>query len=90
MPNFGQQSFVFLTLLTLLISACENSQPQQTTGNDSLYVLEIVDPDGPRAPWGKTTGDINGDGLIDIIVGGNKRRDLTVFEKIKTLAGNGI
>ena len=84
MPNCSQPSFVFFTLL---IASCENSQPQNTAVNDSLYVLEVIDPDGPRAPWGKTTGDINGDGLIDIIVGGNKKRDLTVFEKIKRKLG---
>ncbi len=31
----------------------------------------IVDKHGPRSPWGKTTGDIDGDGRPDIVVGGH-------------------
>jgi hypothetical protein len=32
----------------------------------------IVDRSGPRDPWAKIMGDINGDGFADIIVGGRK------------------
>lgn len=39
----------------------------------------VVDKAGPQAPWGKTTGDLNGDGLADLIVGGNESKDLVWY-----------
>ena len=32
----------------------------------------VVDDDAPRDPWGKSVGDLDGDGLIDLVVGGSK------------------
>ncbi len=35
------------------------------------YVRVEIAAQGPRDPWGKAVGDINGDGRIDLIAGGN-------------------
>ncbi len=42
----------------------------------------VVDQDGPRSPWGKTMGDLDNDGLTDLIVGGHKTNIPTVAQKI--------
>jgi hypothetical protein len=46
------------------------------------FRLTVVDPDGPFDPWGKSVGDINGDGLPDLIVGGNSPRQLGLFQRV--------
>ena len=29
----------------------------------------ILDKEGPKDPWAKITGDIDGDGFVDVIIG---------------------
>ena len=50
------------------------------TSGAFLYVN--VDGSGPRAPWGKAAGDINGDGRTDLVVGAHERRRLAITERI--------
>ncbi|MEO1574515.1 MAG: VCBS repeat-containing protein [Pseudomonadota bacterium] len=47
----------------------------------------VVDPAGPRAPWGKAAADMNGDGLTDIIVAGHQRRKLSLSERVRSKLG---
>jgi hypothetical protein len=37
----------------------------------SAFRAETVDAAGPRCPWGKSAGDIDGDGRPDLVVGGH-------------------
>jgi hypothetical protein len=51
--------------------------------NDRPYFKNLlIDMNGPVDPWGKSVGDINGDGLIDIIVGGNREGRIKWYERI--------
>lgn len=57
-------------------------------GTDPARAGEIViDANGPKSPWGKTTGDIDGDGRLDILVGGHDRSDLGLATRILRKVG---
>ena len=68
--------------LMLALCACDPMTEGPVQGPSELFSLEIVDEVGPNAPWGKSVGDINGDGLPDIIVGGHRPRHLTIPERV--------
>ena len=55
------------------LTSCGKSPPDESGG----FVMVVVDADGPREPWGKTAGDLTGDGLPDLVVGGNGSGELT-------------
>lgn len=40
----------------------------------------IVDRNGPASPWGKSAGDIDGDGRPDLVVGGRENGGLVWYE----------
>lgn len=44
------------------------------------FRLVVVDPEGPQDIWCKAAGDLNGDGLLDLIVGGNQSGGLVWYE----------
>jgi hypothetical protein len=52
--------FVFLLLLSFLASAAADIPLRHV----------ILDNSGPKDPWAKIVGDINGDGCPDVIIGG--------------------
>ncbi|MFK8015358.1 MAG: FG-GAP repeat domain-containing protein [Gammaproteobacteria bacterium] len=51
------------------------------------FEYQQVDAVGPVAPWGKATGDINQDGLVDVVVGGHAHRAFTISERIGNKVG---
>ncbi len=85
-----------LLLLTLSLSSCTTSLADEIASDQFLPFLqnsendepdqlipfhyEVVDDDGPVGIWQKSAGDINGDGLVDIIAGGNGEGGLVWYE----------
>ncbi|WP_166268436.1 FG-GAP repeat domain-containing protein [Marinobacter caseinilyticus] len=76
-----------LALVTFVIAGCSETQGQASASEDALYRFEFVDLAGPNAPWGKAVGDINGDGLLDIVVGGHRARHLSIMERLGSKLG---
>lgn len=58
-------------LVCILVSIIYIFFMGQATEGTINYQKIVVDANGPIDPWGKAVGDINGDGFIDIIVGGH-------------------
>ncbi len=52
-----------------------------------LFQKSIIDPVGPVESWGKAFGDINGDGSLDVIVGGHSPDKLGFIERVKRKLG---
>lgn len=50
-----------------------------TVSGDGAFRAETVDRDGPGDPWGKVFGDVDGDGHVDIVVGGHESRELVAY-----------
>jgi hypothetical protein len=60
------------------VALFRNISPAETSSIHFDRVL--VDNQGPKSPWGKTIGDVNGDGLPDLTVGGNESGELVWYE----------
>ena len=64
-------SFLTLCLIVITISGCAN-QSSQGESESIRFHHSIVDSTIINNPWAKIPGDIDGDGALDIIIGGQK------------------
>ncbi|WP_189608031.1 FG-GAP repeat domain-containing protein [Saccharospirillum salsuginis] len=85
-PKLFKILIPLLLIALLVVAACDPSTPS-TSSAESRFTLEILDSHGPRAPWGKTLGDINGNGLLDVVVGGHQPRRLSLGERLLRKVG---
>ncbi len=54
---------------------------ERSDGSES-FVRILVDPHAPRDPWGKSVGDVDGDGLTDLVVAGHAPRKPILYRRI--------
>jgi hypothetical protein len=74
----GSTASAVLTAVVLMFGAgCQRSA---TTPEIIPFEHVIVDQNGPASPWGKSVGDINGDGRPDLIAGGRENGGLVWYE----------
>jgi hypothetical protein len=60
------------------IVGCQQNAKVEVDGKSFRHI--VVDLSGPKEPWGKAIGDVNGDGRPDLIVGGRASGGLVWYE----------
>ena len=68
-----------MTIIAAVVLFVLSSQNSIEEFGSRGFLLEVVDSDGPADPWGKSLGDIDLDGQLDIVVGGHASEDLVYY-----------
>ncbi|MPY87490.1 MAG: hypothetical protein GEU99_06180 [Luteitalea sp.] len=71
-------------LLVLTIGCGATTRPAENRAPSESEMAPfkriVIDADGPQDIWCKAFGDLNGDGLVDLIVGGHESRGMVWYE----------
>jgi hypothetical protein len=87
-PKWTAWSVALLVLIMLLHEQREHSLGSGHS-KELRFEQQTIDADGPHAVWGKTYGDINGDGLFDLLVAGRSPKPLTLYKRLLRKLGVG-
>ncbi len=71
---------VLTGIVVILVMRALAVNSSQTHSTNVGFQHVIVDSEGPQDPWGKSIGDVNGDGLVDLIIGGNASSEVVWYE----------
>lgn len=64
---------VIASIVTPALGLAESARATPSPVAEVSFAHHIVDDAAPTNPWGKTVGDLNGDGRLDLVVGGQGR-----------------
>jgi hypothetical protein len=64
---------------TIAIAGCNREAPSSPP--TQYFEHDVLDNSGPGNSWGKAAGDLNGDVLVDLIVGGRGVKNANIFQK---------
>ncbi len=63
---------LLFVIIVFSLSNCTILARDKSLINQQIpFIYERIDDNGPDAIWQKSAGDLNGDGLVDLIAGGN-------------------
>jgi len=77
----NKRALIAALITGVILAGCQLTEDRQTQSSERFQRI-VIDSTGPVDPWGKCSGDINGDGRPDLIVGGHSPRALSLFERI--------
>lgn len=66
-------------LIGALTSLVSYALLQSTAPQWNMFRYQQIDASAPTDPWGKSAGDLNGDGAVDLLVGGHASRTLVAY-----------
>jgi len=80
---------IVLVALVTYFNLSENVlfSKSELEGEGAPLQKNIIDPAGPVESWGKTFGDVNGDGLLDVVVGGHSPDKLGFIQHVRRKLG---